>query len=87
MNEEHNIMQLPKDWKWVKLGEVCEKVETVKRKEKDPGSEFLYLDIGGIDNLSNKICCKYDNIRLLYVTKQLQKENLANKLYYSILSG
>ena len=23
MNEEQNINQLPKDWKWVKLGEVC----------------------------------------------------------------
>ena len=23
MNEEQNIKQLPKDWKWVKLGEIC----------------------------------------------------------------
>lgn len=46
---------LPEDWKWVKLGEACEKVETVKRKEKDPEEELIYLDIGGIDNLLNKI--------------------------------
>ena len=26
MNEEQNINQLPKDWKWVKLGDVCEKM-------------------------------------------------------------
>ena len=26
MNEKQNITQLPKDWKWVKLGEVCEKM-------------------------------------------------------------
>lgn len=55
MNEEQNINQLPKDWKWVKLGEVCEKVEAVKRKEKKPEEELLYLDIGGIDNSANKI--------------------------------
>jgi type I restriction enzyme, S subunit len=55
MNEEQNINQLPKDWKWVKLGEVCEKVEAVKRKEKNPEEELLYLDIGGIDNSANKI--------------------------------
>ena len=29
MNEEKNINQLPKDWKWVKLGEVCD-VQTGK---------------------------------------------------------
>ena len=47
--------ELPKYWKWVKLEEVCEKVEAVKRKEKNPEDELLYLDIGGIDNSANKI--------------------------------
>lgn len=47
--------KLPKDWKWVKFGELCEKVESVKRKEKDLEHELLYLDIGGIDNVLNKI--------------------------------
>ncbi len=46
---------LPEGWQWVKLGEVCEKVEAVKRKERNPEEALLYLDIGGIDNLSNKI--------------------------------
>jgi type I restriction enzyme, S subunit len=55
MKEEQNINGLPKDWKWVKLGEVCEKVETVKRKEKNVDEELIYLDIGGIDNLNNRI--------------------------------
>jgi len=52
---KHIEKQLPKDWKWVKLGEVCEKVEAVKRKEKKPEEDLLYLDIGGIDNSANKI--------------------------------
>ncbi|MEB2308037.1 MAG: restriction endonuclease subunit S [Candidatus Brocadiaceae bacterium] len=47
--------ELPEGWKWVKLGEVCEDIEIVKRKEKNGETEFLYLDIGGIDNLTNKI--------------------------------
>ena len=47
--------ELPKDWKWTQLGKVCNKVEVVKRKEKKPNEEFLYLDIGGIDNTINKI--------------------------------
>jgi len=42
-------------WKNVTLREICERVESVKRKEKHPNEQFLYLDIGGIDNLSNKI--------------------------------
>lgn len=37
------------------MGEVCEKVESVKRKQKDEREKFIYLDIGGIDNVANKI--------------------------------
>jgi type I restriction enzyme S subunit len=51
----HTANGLPKDWKWVKLGEICEKVYVAKRKEQEPKSKFLYLDIGGIDNQTNKI--------------------------------
>lgn len=47
--------ELPKGWKMLALKEICEKVETVKRKEKNPEEELLYLDIGGIDNNTNKI--------------------------------
>ena len=39
----------------MKLGEVAEKVEKVKRKENNESEEFIYLDIGGIDNSINKI--------------------------------
>lgn len=49
------IKNIPKHWEIKKLGEVCEKVVAVKRKEKNPEEEFLYLDIGGIDNSNNKI--------------------------------
>ncbi len=37
------------------MGAVCVKVEVAKRKEKNPNEEFLYLDIGGVDNTTNKI--------------------------------
>lgn len=43
------------NWQIIKLGEVCEKVEKVKRSEKKMDETFLYLDIGGIDNGLNKI--------------------------------
>jgi len=46
---------LPADWKWVKLKDVTETVEAVRLKEKDPNSELIYLDIGGIDNKANRI--------------------------------
>jgi type I restriction enzyme, S subunit len=46
---------LPKGWKRMKLAEVTEIVEKVKRKEKNDSEEFIYLDIGGIDNSINKI--------------------------------
>ena len=43
------------DWDKVKLGSVCEKVLKVKRKEMPLDTRLLYLDIGGIDNVKNKI--------------------------------
>ncbi|MGE0772348.1 MAG: restriction endonuclease subunit S [Cyclobacteriaceae bacterium] len=46
---------LPPGWQKVRLGDVCEKVVTVKRSLQEPTKEFLYLDIGGIDNRSNTI--------------------------------
>jgi len=47
--------ELSKGWEWVKLGEVTEIVEKVKRKDIIETDEFIYLDIGGIDNTINKI--------------------------------
>ncbi|MDF1547324.1 MAG: restriction endonuclease subunit S [Bacteroidales bacterium] len=43
------------DWSEVKLGEICEKAAKIKRKEVNPDEEFIYLDIGGIDNQSYRI--------------------------------
>lgn len=39
----------------MKLGLLCEKAQKVKKKDQVPSSSFLYLDIGGIDNSTNKI--------------------------------
>lgn len=50
-----NRNELPEGWVWKKLGEVCEKADSVKRKQKDESEKLLYLDIGGIDNASNRI--------------------------------
>jgi type I restriction enzyme S subunit len=55
MIEELEKNVLPRNWETKKLGEVCLKVEQVKRKEKNQDEELLYLDIGGIDNTSNKV--------------------------------
>ncbi|MDA9554843.1 restriction endonuclease subunit S [Pelobium sp.] len=46
---------LPEGWKWVKLGDITQKVEKVKRKEKLLEEKLIYLDIGGINNETNKI--------------------------------
>jgi type I restriction enzyme S subunit len=54
-NKNLKDSELPKGWEVKKLGEICKKVEAVKRKEKDHEEEFFYLDIGGIDNNTNKI--------------------------------
>jgi type I restriction enzyme S subunit len=50
-----DIINIPKHWQVKRLGEVCEKVEKVNRKGKDLEDDLLYLDIGGIDNNTNKI--------------------------------
>jgi len=44
---------LPPSWSWVKLGEICKKVEKVRNPNED--EQFSYLDIGGINNHSNKV--------------------------------
>lgn len=43
------------DWSMVKLGDICEKAAKIKRKEVNPDDDLIYLDIGGIDNRSNRI--------------------------------
>ncbi len=43
------------DWVEVELREVCEKAVKVNRKKILPSESLIYLDIGGIDNLTNTI--------------------------------
>ncbi len=37
---------LPDGWRWVKLSDISEKVDSVKRTVQNPKTEFFYLDIG-----------------------------------------
>lgn len=46
---------LPDNWEVKTLADVCVKATVVKRVQQDPDTEFLYLDIGGINNQTNKI--------------------------------
>jgi type I restriction enzyme S subunit len=52
-----NVMagQLPEGWQRVEIKTITTKAEKVKSKEKKATDEFLYIDIGGIDNSINKI--------------------------------
>ena len=54
--EESKLLpELPKGWTWVRLGDICSEVERVTSSERNFSKEFLYLDIGGVDNKKNKI--------------------------------
>lgn len=52
---ENSYSQLPEGWKKVKLGNITEKIDKVIKREKKNDEQFLYLDISGIDNQTNKI--------------------------------
>ena len=47
--------ELPEGWVSKSLKELTIKAEKVKLREKNLDDEFYYLDIGGIDNIRNKI--------------------------------
>ena len=47
--------KIPDYWEIVPLGNVCLKATKVKRKEVDIEKELIYLDIGSIDNVTNRI--------------------------------
>lgn len=53
--ESKDFPELPKEWSWFKLGDISSAVERVNSTERKFSKEFLYLDIGGIDNVKNKI--------------------------------
>ncbi len=48
-------MELPEGWVEVELGKVCEKAKIVQRKNVEPESKLIYLDIGAIDSVTNQI--------------------------------
>ena len=48
------VRELPKGWCWLKLGEICQEVET-RKPELEPEREFQYIDIASIDNAIKKI--------------------------------
>ena len=48
------------DWVDIELATVCAKVEKVKRKDMPLSGKLKYLDIGGIDNTTNRIVSHKD---------------------------
>ena len=54
-NENVKHGELPDGWKSKSLKDLVLKVEKVKRKEVDENEGLIYLDIGGINNNSNRI--------------------------------
>ena len=54
-NENVKDGELPDGWKSKSLKDLVLKVEKVKRKEVDENEGLIYLDIGGINNNSNRI--------------------------------
>ncbi|MDD5686366.1 MAG: restriction endonuclease subunit S [Elusimicrobia bacterium] len=54
-NKNIKNRKLPKHWILVKLGDTVKKVEKINRRKIDDEYVFKYLDIGSIDNSTNKI--------------------------------
>lgn len=46
---------LPKGWRWVKLGEVCEENTGVRNPGAKPDKEFRYVDISSVDSTRKRI--------------------------------
>jgi len=46
---------LPKGWRWVKLGEVCEAFTGVRDPRMEPEKEFHYVDISSVDSVRKLI--------------------------------
>ena len=47
--------KLPKGWKWVRLGDVCETSSENRDPRREPNKPFHYVDIASIDNASKQI--------------------------------
>lgn len=46
---------LPNGWRWVRLGEVCEKTTGNRDPSKAPDDYFFYIDISAVDNKTKRI--------------------------------
>lgn len=77
-----SINRLPKDWKLVRLADVCKKVSTVKRKEQKPENQLIYLDIGGIDNSTNRIL-SYKSLKWKDAPSRAQQIVFKNDVLFS----
>ncbi len=47
--------ELPEGWRWVKLGELCEKNTGTRDPRMKPDKSFLYVDITSVDNIKKAI--------------------------------
>jgi type I restriction enzyme S subunit len=68
MTEEKEIKQLPKDWKWVKLGEVCDKISLNKIKIKQ--KEYLKEGIYPVVDQGQELIGGYFNDKSLIVPRE-----------------
>ena len=46
---------LPKGWRWVRLGEICEEKTGTRDPRLTPNKHFYYVDISSIDNKTKRI--------------------------------
>ena len=54
--EETGPYELPKGWRWVRLGEVCEINQNSRNPAKEiPNKEFLYIDITSVESGTGEI--------------------------------
>jgi len=79
MSEEKD---LPKGWVETTLEEVCIKAAIVQRKTVNPNEELFYLDIGAIDNTSNKII-SYKNYKWKDAPSRAQQIVYQNDILFS----
>lgn len=55
MNRDLVHFEVPNNWTWIKLSEICLPIERTNQNYQEPGKEFYYIDIEAIDNNSQTI--------------------------------